>query len=417
MKQLTCEMCGSTNLVKEDGVFVCQDCGTKYSLEEAKKMMVEGTVEVTGTVKVDSSAQIANYLMMAKNAYDASNMKEAESYCNKIIEIDPNNYEAWLLKGKAAGWQSTVAKNRIEESANCFNKAVENAPEDKAEDVKENAAKEFKKLAVALVSLSCDHYKKNASIDNANTIKNLAIMVQVYALKMMATCGVKSDDFTSEIAVKINNGVVGGYGDIERDFRGVNGDYHPNMNDWKQYKARMYTAIDLLKYAISIDKNPTPKDTETRYSNIIYGLQKIEKSSYPYLAISAQTEKTINDLIDQIMECHSKIKEVNPDYVIPERPRPSYQGARGGCYVATAVYGSYDCPQVWTLRRYRDYTLAETWHGRVFIHIYYAISPTLVKWFGESAWFKKLWKGKLDCLVAKLQSKGVESTPYEDRRW
>ena len=39
----------------------------------------------------------------------------------------------------------------------------------------------------------------------------------------------------------------------------------------------------------------------------------------------------------------------------------------GGCYVATAVYGSYDCPQVWTLRRYRDYTLAETWYGRAFI--------------------------------------------------
>ena len=27
---------------------------------------------------------------------------------------------------------------------------------------------------------------------------------------------------------------------------------------------------------------------------------------------------------------------------------------KGGCYVATAVYGSYDCPQVWTLRRVRD---------------------------------------------------------------
>ena len=32
----------------------------------------------------------------------------------------------------------------------------------------------------------------------------------------------------------------------------------------------------------------------------------------------------------------------------------------GGCYVATCVYGSYDCPQVWTLRRFRDNTLAET---------------------------------------------------------
>lgn len=44
MKQLTCEMCGSTDLMKQDGVFVCQSCGTKYSVEEAKKMMVEGNV-------------------------------------------------------------------------------------------------------------------------------------------------------------------------------------------------------------------------------------------------------------------------------------------------------------------------------------------------------------------------------------
>ena len=26
-----------------------------------------------------------------------------------------------------------------------------------------------------------------------------------------------------------------------------------------------------------------------------------------------------------------------------------------GCYIATCVYGSYDCPQVLTLRRFRDY--------------------------------------------------------------
>jgi hypothetical protein len=88
-----------------------------------------------------------------------------------------------------------------------------------------------------------------------------------------------------------------------------------------------------------------------------------------------------------------------------------------GCYVATAVYGSYDCPEVWTLRRYRDYTLAETWYGRAFIKIYYAISPSLVKWFGHTEWFKKMWKGKLDRMVSELQSKGVESTPYEDRVW
>ncbi|MBQ2793325.1 MAG: leucine-rich repeat domain-containing protein [Clostridia bacterium] len=89
----------------------------------------------------------------------------------------------------------------------------------------------------------------------------------------------------------------------------------------------------------------------------------------------------------------------------------------GGCYVATCVYGSYDCPQVWTLRRYRDDTLASTWYGRLFIRTYYAVSPTLVKWFGNTNWFKKLWKDKLDRMVAKLQINGVEDTPYEDKTW
>jgi len=56
MKKISCEMCGSSDLIKQDGVFVCENCGMKYSLEDAKKMMIEGTVEVKGTVKVDNSA-------------------------------------------------------------------------------------------------------------------------------------------------------------------------------------------------------------------------------------------------------------------------------------------------------------------------------------------------------------------------
>lgn len=85
-----------------------------------------------------------------------------------------------------------------------------------------------------------------------------------------------------------------------------------------------------------------------------------------------------------------------------------------GCYVATAIYGSYNCPEVWTLRRFRDYSLAETWYGREFIKIYYTISPTLVKWFGKAEWFKKMWKPFLDNIVKKLQEKGFDSTPYSD---
>ena len=88
-----------------------------------------------------------------------------------------------------------------------------------------------------------------------------------------------------------------------------------------------------------------------------------------------------------------------------------------GCYVATCVYGSYDCPQVWTLRRFRDDTLAESPLGRAFIHTYYAVSPTIVKWFGSTRWFRKLWKGVLDRMVQRLNEDGVENTPYCDKEW
>jgi hypothetical protein len=87
----------------------------------------------------------------------------------------------------------------------------------------------------------------------------------------------------------------------------------------------------------------------------------------------------------------------------------------GCCYVATAVYGSYDCPEVWTLRRFRDYSLSETWHGRAFIKLYYAVSPTVVKYFGHTKAFNRFFKKRLDKLVAKLKTKGFEDTPYYDR--
>lgn len=100
-----------------------------------------------------------------------------------------------------------------------------------------------------------------------------------------------------------------------------------------------------------------------------------------------------------------------PFYYPNQPPRPKKSS---GCYIATAVYGSYDCPQVWTLRRYRDNQLAKTWCGRRFIAIYYAISPTLVRWFGNTKWFQNIWKNILDKKVQLLQSKGFENTPYND---
>ena len=116
-----------------------------------------------------------------------------------------------------------------------------------------------------------------------------------------------------------------------------------------------------------------------------------------------------------IHEYAEKINELDSSFEIPSIEEKT--NSSGGCYVATAVYGSYDCPEVWTLRRYRDYTLAKTWYGRAFIKTYYAISPAIVKWFGHTKWFKIFWKNKLDNMISNLRSKGVEDAPYQDKNW
>ena len=117
-------------------------------------------------------------------------------------------------------------------------------------------------------------------------------------------------------------------------------------------------------------------------------------------------------IVDLIMQAHEKMKELDPEYVIPDRNSIK---TKQGCYIATAVYGSYDCPEVWTLRRYRENVLDKSWYGRTFIKTYYKISPKFVKIFGKTKWFNNIFKKKLDRIVSDLNKKGFESTPYNDK--
>ena len=426
MKKITCEMCGSTDLIKKDGIFECQSCGTKYSVEEAKKMMVEGKVDVSGsTVKVDDSNKIENYLTMAQNAFDSSNQQEAENYCNRIIEIDANNYRAWLIKGKAAGWQSTIANIRFGEAINCFEKAISNAPEENKNDAKKESIDEIRKLLNALNQLACGHYIDYPSEGNANSIINSLALVKdsIDEFKKSTSENVDFSEDDLKLALDINSAVVTAYSQtIYREYVGDEG--HPDKFDFEQFRDRAIAANSLLDMCLLFATSDKQSQI-TIYKNKLQILEELVKASSftkEYLSSGGsywRVEYTLTDvtkqkIVDMIMEAHNKIKELDPTYVIPDRKTIK---TKQGCYVATCVYGSYDCPQVWTLRRFRDYKLAETWYGRIFIKTYYAVSPTIVKLFGETKWFKKIWKEKLDKLVNRLQSEGIKDTPYNDKEW
>lgn len=410
MKALTCEMCGSTNLIKEGGVFVCQSCGTKYSVEEAKKMMIEGTVSVKGTVSIDNSKSIDNYLVMARNAVTAGNYAEAEQYCNKIIEINHSHAEAWLLKGQAAGWQSTLANIRIDESVNCFENAL-NFAGDESESIKEKGLDAITDLLNALLRLACNHFAEYPGNDSYATVLQVQIQI-VKAAEIIEKCGGDYEAFKQGQSEIMADGADNGYYKVSSEYH--HEDY-PSEYEWNSYTEGADAAVELYGLAI-IDASDDEK--------VDYYKKMIEIEQETILSCSwtigdegnyvreySFTDTAKETRANRVMEWHNKIQEIDPSYVIPERPKTS----NSGCYVATAVYGSYNCPEVWTLRRFRDYTLDETWYGRAFIKLYYALSPGMVRMWGESETFKSLWRKPLDKLVNDLKAKGVEDTPYIDK--
>lgn len=352
MKQIKCELCGSTDFVKEEGVFVCQYCGAKYSVEEAKKMMIEGTVDVSGsTVKVDTEADIANWYTIARRAKDSGDDKKAGQYYDMILQKRPDDWEATFYSAyfRASGASYADARSEVINLAN-------NIPD-----------------VISLINNIEDEQKKKEALTE--------LCFSVITLSAILTGAMgsffKNNIESTDAALLAANGISAASSLVEFTASQVQGVFGISEEDYKSlYKALLIQAIEVNKGAVS------------QITSKVNTIPFAEKA---------------NKLQDQM-------KEIDDTYVKQE--------VKGNnCYVATCVYGSYDCPEVWTLRRYRDYELAETWYGRVFIHTYYAISPTIVKWFGHTEWFKRMWKGKLDRMVKDLQSKGYEDTPYEDRNW
>jgi hypothetical protein len=102
----------------------------------------------------------------------------------------------------------------------------------------------------------------------------------------------------------------------------------------------------------------------------------------------------------------------NSSYSSPSYNKSSYtptskQKMNEGCYVATMAYGDYNHPQVLTLRRFRDDVLLKSIFGRLFVKIYYYVSPKLVRLLRDSETVNTFIRKILDrfCLVLNQKEK------------
>lgn len=67
----------------------------------------------------------------------------------------------------------------------------------------------------------------------------------------------------------------------------------------------------------------------------------------------------------------------------------------GGCFIATAVYESYDAPEVVVLRKFRDNILLTTTIGKMFVKIYYLFSPPIAKFLTKKSKLKFIVREKI----------------------
>ena len=277
MKKIVCELCECMEFTKEGGMFVCNGCGTKYTVEEVRGMMreVESAAPAVASaapvgampMRNPNEQQIDNMLILAATAFEANNNKEAETYCNQVIALDATAYKAWLLKGKAVGWQSTIQNPRITEAAHAFAQAIDCAPEDEKENIKEEAIDQLKRLGLACMLLRKNRFSKYP--DNEELVgffeekKNLLDALLVLLSKGIAA-GIP-EGYENEIAHIMNQAAVAGFKKVRENY---NNKDKPYIKDLQKALDEVDNCVKLIKTAISASDEDDEEDI-SRYENLI----------------------------------------------------------------------------------------------------------------------------------------------------
>jgi hypothetical protein len=270
MAALVCDLCGGKLIMGAGGIATCESCGTGHSADRMK----EKVQEIKGTVRVDNSHMIENYLEMARTAKDAGNNAEAESYCNKVIEIEPTNYKAWMLKGEAVAWQSSLQSSRVDEGVTAFVKGINNAPEEEKEGLIEDAKEQIKNLSLAMISLRADRFAKWPDEEETSGFMSDLKSIISTVLTFLTQTGalIPYAEIMAPIATQITQSVEKAYHNV------IWPDYRVDINDsddragkyeWQTFIKRVGYCTSLLEQAIDLC-DEDDEDNIQRYERLIY---------------------------------------------------------------------------------------------------------------------------------------------------
>ena len=271
----------------------------------------------------NSNPAVDKYLLQARKAENLQNYLKAEKYANKVLKIVPGNYEAWFIKGKAAGFVSTLGNNRLKEAFDCFSNAVNNVLAKQRESFTTKLNIAIEKLCVTVITMPCDNFINKRSSDNLNIILAMFEEIKSYINEPFTTQSnlSKTRVLKSMGTILYDKAQVAYINHILTEYNnnGGNGKAQPEI--WKEFITESYNCIALIDKAVESD----PLDSAyviPKYKMIITILDAI---CYSYTK-SSQGDTTTYTLDPEkkgicyarIVDYHNKIKQFNPDYKIPQ---------------------------------------------------------------------------------------------------
>lgn len=129
-------------------------------------------------------------------------------------------------------------------------------------------------------------------------------------------------------------------------------------------------------------------------------LERLKSSSAGRACMFNGETRPLNEIIDTVLG--NVVPKQFPSATTVSSISSSNSGSKGGCFIATAVYGSYSAPEVLLLRSFRDRVLLSSNHGKLFVRLYYRLSPFMAKIIGSNGFLKRLVRNAILSPIVKI---------------
>ena len=321
---------------------------------------------------------MSNYYELMEQAYEAENFAEAYEYAKQIIDTGSDKAQlasVWVYRGWSAGRLSTPNRSRLKEMRQYIEKGIQ---EDGSSLSMENIA---------------SHTAWIIYWYNFTLLRSWSSIAMSQGTTPVRTVYVPSKSMSENIGAGLGAGIAQGMITATEQKRIFNSYLSTYIND------HLGTFVELLNLTWNWSSN------EATAQNIFLFLNDLINCPFPHdhkLKMLGLFSPLVNEIQSKYPNC--RLDEIKGD-------------GCAACFIATAVMGDENDPNVVILRAYRDQVLLPSSLGRTFVKFYYRVSPPIANIISKSNILRKILLAILIQPAVFLAGKILANKSIKQAEW